>query len=91
MHEVPELRGASILTEICFEMARGALSRITKYYGKRKHQAINIGIIQEVVTSFNINFILLNKVEPCIIQFYREIILFQGSITSKLCREYKQY
>ena len=31
MHEVPELRGASILIQICFELAGGALSRFVHF------------------------------------------------------------
>ena len=31
MHEVPELKGASILIEICFELAGGALSQIVHF------------------------------------------------------------
>ena len=34
MHEVPELRGASILIEICFELAGGALSRSVHFVSR---------------------------------------------------------
>ena len=34
MHEVPELRGASILREICFELAGRALSRIVHFVSR---------------------------------------------------------
>ena len=34
MHEVPELRGASILREICFELVGRALSRIVHFVSR---------------------------------------------------------
>ena len=34
MHEVPELRGASILKEICFELVGRALSRIVHFVSR---------------------------------------------------------
>ena len=34
MHKVSELRGASILIEICFELARGALSQIVHFVSR---------------------------------------------------------